>query len=109
MSARLGVLSFIFEKRHVIAYQVGLITEIPIALCGGDYDVNRELKIQHVDHDEDLPLNFTQAREIVLFLNDVDLIVPKQPVVFKESALTLFIEPGYLPPGTSIFHPPCEA
>jgi hypothetical protein len=42
-AARLGVLSYLYEKRHHIALSVGLISETPIALCSHDYDFGNGL------------------------------------------------------------------
>lgn len=36
-ASRLGVVSYLYENRLEIAYQIGLIAEIPIAMCAGDY------------------------------------------------------------------------
>jgi hypothetical protein len=71
-ASRLGVISYLYQQRHQIAYQVGLIAEIPIALCDSDHDFSGELKIQHHDNDEKLPATFTQAPEIQLFFQEVN-------------------------------------
>lgn len=73
-ASRLGVLSYLYQERHSIAHAMGLIQEIPIALCSSDYDFNQGLIIQDHGDSENLPVTFGDAREIILFApnNDFD-------------------------------------
>jgi hypothetical protein len=73
-ASRLGILSYLYQERHSIAHAVGLIQEIPIALCSSDYDFNQGLSIQDHDDSETLPVTFGHAHEITLFAphNDFD-------------------------------------
>jgi hypothetical protein len=68
-AARLGVLSYVYEKRHNIALSVGLIAEIPIATCSHDYDFGNGLVFNSSSSDDQkAPSSFSTAREIILFL-----------------------------------------
>jgi len=104
---RLGVLSYLYQQRHEIAYAIGIIAEIPIAMCNSDYHSNNDLVI--VAHDEETsttPPAVISSKEIQLFFvsaldhlqpsNSLALITHDSPVVEKR----------YSPPSLSIFHPP---
>src|SRR6185436_13620850 len=66
-ASRLGVLSYLYENRNHIASTVGLISEVPIAICSSNYDFNDGLHIQHTDTDPSFPVSFLTAHEITLF------------------------------------------
>jgi hypothetical protein len=66
-ASRLGILSSFYQQRHIIAHAIGIIREIPIALCSSDYDFNKGLSIQDNDHSETLPAKISHAQEITLF------------------------------------------
>lgn len=70
-ASRLGILSYLYQERHSIAQAVGLIQEVPIALCSSDYDFNQGLlSIQDHNDSETLPVTFGHAHEINLFAPD---------------------------------------
>ena len=104
--SRLGVLSYVFEKRHEIAYSLGLIAEIPIAICNSDFDFTPGLVVQEADGIQNLPQHISQAQEIILFFSTVITdITSNEPVTLttgfdnREDAL-------YPSPLLSVFHPP---
>jgi hypothetical protein len=105
-ASRLGVLSYLYKHRHSVAQTIGLITEVPIALCNGDYDFNQELTLQQHDGEESFPVTSLQAREILLFLHETDLNVKPELSILRETTCCLSFEKKYFPPGLSIFHPP---
>ncbi len=108
-AGRLGIISYLYHHRHAIAYEIGLIAEIPIALCNGDYFAKQApFVIQDSDNeDEQAPVTFTQAKEIILFVqyNNVILAAPVSIVQHHE---TINLESLYSPPILAIFHPPCK-
>lgn len=69
-ASRLGILSYLYQERHSIAHTMGLIQEIPIALCSSNYDFNKGLSIQDNDDSETLPVTIAHAQEITLFAPD---------------------------------------
>jgi hypothetical protein len=105
-SSRIGFLSYLYQQRHEIAYTIGLIAEVPIALCSSDYDFDPALKIQAQDEsDQTLPSVF-QAREIQLFFSKQSIDVEPELSIICENQIPGVIEKTYFPPALSIFHPP---
>ena len=108
-ASRLGVLSYLYENRHEIAFNLGLLEEMPITRCESDHGFSTTLKIEHQESDKRLPVNLNQAREIHLFIQTAGLHLRNENGILKEPAFTLFIETKYLSPILAIFRPPCEA
>ncbi len=104
-ASRLGVLSHLYENRHRIAYAVGLIAEIPIALCSGDYDFSPGLKIQAQSDEHSAPPIF-QAREIVFFLDMPFVSVDYQTFLLSKMDYRPYQEIAYHTPPADLFHPP---
>lgn len=107
-ASRLGILSQVYQKRHTIAYTVGLIAEIPIALCGSDYDPSDKLYIQSEDAGEALPVNFTQAEEINLFIENGALAVMPGWLFITADGPYRYHSSLYPSPSFRIFHPPSK-
>jgi hypothetical protein len=108
-ASRLGVLSFLYGKRHNIAFSVGLIAEIPIALCDGDY-FSKQAPLIIVDHDttdKQLPVQFAHAKEIILFVQELVNASISHSSEINPRHSTDILEVDYNPPLLSIFHPPC--
>ena len=109
-ASRLGVISYLYEQRHEIAYHVGLIAEIPIAMCGAEYFSKNASLIIHApntDSPGDVPSYFASAKEIILFSHAVDLATSYERSCNKPDHNTSVVEEKYSPPLLSIFHPPC--
>ena len=108
--SRLGVISFLYSKRHDIAYQVGLTAEIPIAMCNGEYFAKQAPLVlnDHQDQDEQSPSHMPNAKEIQLFVlqSTIPLFGYSQSATLKHN--TLLPMQHYSPPDLAIFHPPCE-
>ncbi|HTF19003.1 MAG TPA: hypothetical protein VK658_13070 [Chryseolinea sp.] len=107
-ASRLGVISYLYQQRHEIAYAMGIIAEIPIAMCSHDFDFNQGLTIhENQDSDATVPPILAQAQEIHLFINAPwDLVIdPRRPILSHELR-THFREDSYATPSLSIFHPP---
>jgi hypothetical protein len=105
-AARLGVLSYLYENRLSIGHTLGLVTEIPIALCSHDYDFGGALVITENDAETGIPANYFQAREIILFYesSDVELTASLYPLGNKSR--TALRSTTYSSPEFSFFHPP---
>jgi hypothetical protein len=105
-ASRIGFLSYLYQQRHELAYTIGLIAEVPIALCSSDYDFDSGLKIRAQDEsDQSLPTVF-QAREIQLFFFRQNIEVNPELSLICENQIPGVIEKSYYPPSLSIFHPP---
>lgn len=110
-ASRLGVISYLHSKRHDIAFSVGLIQEVPIAMCNADHFTKTAplLINDHDDSDKSLPSQLFQAREITLFFEtDLNKISKTLTGILLEHNAER-PSPDYTSPDISIFHPPCEA
>jgi len=106
-ASRTGLLTYIFQQRLQIAYSLGLIDEIPIAVCSSDYDFRHEFIVHQTDESspashQTLPM----ASEIKLFFvtplihvtgtNGIAVVKNFRPDVTQPS-------PGC---ANAVFHPP---
>ncbi|HMF72213.1 MAG TPA: hypothetical protein VK616_12115 [Flavitalea sp.] len=109
-ASRLGLISYLHSNRHEIAYTIGLITEIPIATCNGEYFAKQAPLIIEDDDsaDQQLPVQFSIAREILLFSHETALNLSMSLSELLLTHNTSFVEVQYSPPVIRIFHPPCE-
>jgi hypothetical protein len=107
-ASRLGVLSYLYEKRHSVAFTIGLISEVPIAMCNNDYDFNEGLVIQEdTERDSTLPPIAFHTQEIHLFCNDfTDLSADANRFALQIDNSSVVIDHTYNTPALSIFHPP---
>jgi hypothetical protein len=106
-ASRVGFLSYLYQQRQQIAYSLGFIEEVPVAVCSSDYDFSQDLTIETSDEvDSTLPAAMLLANEIHLFFikHTVDL----HPLLsfLRENTIPGVVERIYLPPTLSIFHPP---
>lgn len=105
-AGRLGLLDSLYQQRHRIAYNLGLIAEIPIAICSGDYDFDDKLKFQSGDAEEtEIPIS-DQLRDITLFLVNDDLNLNCEPYILSTAINVLHKVNPYLSPTRAIFQPP---
>jgi hypothetical protein len=72
-ASRVGFLSYLHQQRHEIAFALGLITEVPIAMCSSEYDFSDGLSIQVSDHDDAARQTLPMAFEINLFCVAVEI------------------------------------
>lgn len=106
---RLGFVDRLYQKRHEVAYAIGLIAEIPIAICSSGYDFGKELKIETQKTETALPVSFLQVQEISPFYHSARLELSANISVSLESFF-LFIETKFnnkIP--DSVFHPPARS
>lgn len=105
-ASRLGVLSYVYQQRHVIAEAIGLIAEVPIAMCDSSYHLSNELQVVAHDSDTESVPPSILAHEIQLFFTDVlSLASPDRLLLPSQS--TALIETAYSSPPLPIQHPPC--
>jgi hypothetical protein len=102
-ASRLGVLSHLYQKRHHIAKAVGLIVEVPIAMCSSDY-YGDQFVVQDQDMSDALPAMIV-ALEINLFIHTEEVVIHHAdgvPVI-HQTAVAYSLK---APPPSAIFHPP---
>src|SRR5690606_14292000 len=108
-ASRLGLVSYLYQNRHEIAFQLRLISEVPIALCSADYFGKKNSPLVVVDSQSDesqIPTQIAIAREIHLFSQD------QQTLVFGSLSKRLVthntpcVVADYNSPPVNIFHPP---
>ena len=105
-ASRMNVLSYLFEHRHEIALGLGIIDEIPIAVCHHTYEFEKGLNIETADDENSNLPAFSHAHEIILFFQTsfFKLNPGRQPLM--ASHFTMIHPKRYTPPGFAIFHPP---
>src|SRR5690606_8060185 len=105
-AGRLGILDSLYQQRHRIAYNLGLIAEIPIAICSGDYDFDGKLSLKSDDKDEaSTPINY-QLREITLFFITEEPKLSQEPEILCSFLNTQYTVILYKSPDRAIFQPP---
>lgn len=105
-ASRLGILSYLYKNRNELAYIVGLVSEVPIALCSSDYDFNEGLHIQQADTQPGTPASFLTAQEITLFYLPPFSVELHTNSVSKNTACPTYKELTYTSPLHAIFQPP---
>jgi hypothetical protein len=107
-ASRLGFLSSLYQQRHKIAFTLGLISEVPIAMCNSDHNLEQNFIIQNDTETESTvpPIAF-QAQEIQLFCNDfMDTSSDPTRALSLIDNQSFIIDRAYSTPALSIFHPP---
>ena len=105
-AARLGLLDIVYQQRHAIAYQLGLISELPIAVCSGNYDFDAGLAIQQDDQDESgRPVSF-QVREMTLFITYEEISLLSHNCAELSAQRCGYVTMLYDCPNRAIFQPP---
>ncbi|HMV08459.1 MAG TPA: hypothetical protein PK325_14450 [Cyclobacteriaceae bacterium] len=105
-ACRLGVLDHLYERRHQIAFSVGLLAEVPIAVCGHKYDPGTSLKINTQQQHAPLPSTVFQSQEIKLFFTSAELSVHPDYYLLTSNGWRDCGATEYPSPDVSIFHPP---
>lgn len=109
-ASRLGLVAYLYDHRHEIAFSMGWITSMPITICETEYftkDAPFRLVIPDNPADEQMPVQHFQTREIVLFA--VETGKSMLPLL-AETDITHNTGTGEIPypaPARVIFHPPC--
>ena len=107
-ASRVGLISYLYQQRHEIAYTLGIIAEIPIAMCSSDYDFSGKLVIhEQKSADSSVPPSIAQAPEIHLFLQRLCTFdVNGVRSLVRIAHQSYIADNGYPTPTLSIFHPP---
>jgi len=105
-ATRLGFISYLYQQHQEIAYRIGIIAEIPIAMCSSDYDFGKGLKIENHDG-QSLPPIAYMAHEIILFTPAEFLIKLNKATLPVVSFEDTYCAQKYFPLCLDIFHPPC--
>jgi hypothetical protein len=66
-ASRLGFIDYIYNERNIISAAIGLIDEVPIAVCGSGYEQPKRFKINHQKEHQSFPPAPTKAQAINLF------------------------------------------
>jgi hypothetical protein len=107
-AGRFGILSWIYTQRHVIAFELGLSSERPIAECRADYHSDGLVIIQQ-DASSAVPSAVFHAKEINLFFS-VCVFDIRNDALLIDSEYSLGAIPKIPPaPIQAIFHPPSIA
>ncbi|MBX2915810.1 MAG: hypothetical protein KF856_11130 [Cyclobacteriaceae bacterium] len=106
-ASRLGVLSYLYQQRHEIGYTLGLIEEVPIAMCNSDYDFGAGLHFESHDTDSSLPPIAFTAHEIHLFYSQPEAPLNTERIITAVAKQSAVINRTFTSPPLSIFHPPC--
>jgi hypothetical protein len=105
-ASRLGVLTYLYENRNHIANTIGLIQEVPIAICSSNYDFNDSLHVQHADTDPAVPTNFLTAHEITLFSQGYISFNLREDSTLSDDVTSPYTIGRYQHPPLKIFQPP---
>ncbi len=105
-ACRLGFLNELYQKRHSIAYTIGLIAEVPIAMCASDFNFVKNLTIDIEKEHSALPSPTFKTTEINLFYLSITFHIRKFFIEVPNKLITYTTEKKYTPPDFSIFHPP---
>jgi hypothetical protein len=105
-AGRLGFVSFLYENKARIAYSIGLITELPIALCSSDYTADQSLVIFAAEDSESVPPLAIQTRDLNPFIFSLFVLpAPARSLLCSD----LFVpDSGNILPGAvqALFRPP---
>jgi hypothetical protein len=105
-AGRLGFVSFLYENKARIAYSIGLITELPIALCSSDYAADQSLVIFSAEDSESVPPLAIQTRDLNPFIFSLFVLpIPARNLLYSD----LFVpDSGSILPGAvqALFRPP---
>jgi len=106
-AGRTGFLSFLYKQRHEIAYTLGLIDEVPIAVCSTAYFSNENgASSQITDEHSDVPMALTNAAEIVLFFITPEFSPAPDRPLLGEDLSTHHTAGFYGSPDLDFFQPP---
>jgi hypothetical protein len=105
-ASRLGLLDYLYQQRHQLAYHAGLISELPIAICSSDHHLTHDLVIIHQDSDQHVPVSLSHAAEIILFFESqaLQLDLPDCIIVDEKHSGNVIMHNS--DNAKSIFHPP---
>ncbi|HZX73350.1 MAG TPA: hypothetical protein VFE57_02950 [Cyclobacteriaceae bacterium] len=104
-ASRLGVVSFLYQKRHAIAYSMGVIAEVPIAMCTSDYDFGKGPNIETSSSEAAAPITILAQEINLFFVAQLEMQKPQSQLLsndFSDSSIDHY----RLNSLTQIFRPP---
>ena len=103
--SRLGIISFLYQKRHAIAYSIGIIAEIPIAMCTSDYDFGKGAVIEASSTESSVPVTILAQEINLFFVAQLEIKIPQHRLLDNNFSGSV-IDHYKLSSDTQIFHPP---
>lgn len=104
-SSRVGMLSFVYKKRHTIQFFLGLIKEVPMTECRAEYNHESMLTASLDLEDESVPPALTCASEINLFFDPAYLEMPVR-LYSEQPPRARHLNASYKSPVLDFFQPP---
>lgn len=105
-AGRWGVISYLYENKDRIAHTIGIISEIPIAMCSSDYDFGGPLLVSETDDSHATAPLVLDVKDANFFLSSFSFTVRLEVPI----TITNFFgkSDGRLRDGSldSVFHPP---
>lgn len=105
-AGRTGFLSYLYKQRHEIAYAMGLIDEVPIAVCSAAYFGQENGLTVQITDDNNVPTVLTTAAEIVLFFMTPEFSSAADRSLLAEDISTHHLTGLYGSPDLDFFQPP---
>jgi|JI6StandDraft_1071083.scaffolds.fasta_scaffold04524_8 hypothetical protein len=106
-ATRLGLMTWLYQNRQAIAYNLRLVNEPHITECSHDATLDRLVEINtDTDSSDELPAKMFQVREINLFCEFNLTNTYPQYAFLRETQLPNIVERNYPSPDLGIFHPP---
>lgn|GEM_PF-831479 len=106
-ASRTGLLTYLYQQRLQIAYSLGFIDEIPIAVCSSDYDFRQEFIVHQTDE------NRAASHQTLPMASEIKLFFVTQLIHITDTngiAVVKSSRPDVTRPLTgcrdSVFHPP---
>jgi len=104
--SRTGLLSYLYEQRHEIAYALGIIDEVPIAFCGAAYYNDQGIVVQTETQHESIPPVLRNATEIILFFSFPETPIQVRQPLLSDGPSSVYHVSSYEAPAQGLFQPP---
>jgi hypothetical protein len=102
------VIDFLYIKRNHIAFSLGLLTEVPIAVCSGEYEFDRGLIMISQQNDSTSQMPLAQAEEINLFVSPVCVVSLTNTFTTFDQVVPVENKAPRDPHSISVFQPPAK-
>lgn len=108
-AGRLSVLSWIYEQRQQIAFELGLVDERPIAVCGSGYLDDGLVILQQDGASHAKPSTTFEGQQIELFFEAKLISLIPSPCLTRNEFLSSDTDDIFHAHLKAIFHPPSIA
>jgi hypothetical protein len=105
-ACRLGVVDRMYKKRNEVAFAMGLIAEIPIAICSSDYKATHNFKQDASDDKDSIPAFAFKTEYINLFFVPAYRHPDEKRISYTQKLHFRFVNLYSFESPHSIFHPP---